>query len=253
MNSLSATRITQPIIRRMVAWPEWFVVFSGGILALDGSAKLLAILDKSQQLYFSEPIAGIEFRHLFIVLGIAEVLVACLCLFTKKRNLTLVLMAWLAANFLVYRIGLWTMGWPHPYVFLASVMKILDTSPIIADRIISLFAVILFGGSTTLLWFGNGNLRDFIKMSCLSCGGHIKFDSQNIGQKIPCPHCETTVTLRAGENLKMSCFFCKEHIEFPPHAIGEKMPCPHCKMDITLMEPPLRNRDPNLSILNSEP
>ena len=76
-----------------------------------------------------------------------------------------------------------------------------------------------------------------LKMPCPSCGGHIKFDTRNLGQKAACPHCQAMITLRKPENLKMACFFCKGHIEFPPHAIGEKMPCPHCKMDITLKEP----------------
>ena len=74
-------------------------------------------------------------------------------------------------------------------------------------------------------------------MSCPVCGVHIRFDERNLGQKIPCPHCQKAITLRKLDLLKMACFFCQEHIEFPPHAIGEKMPCPHCHMDITLKEP----------------
>ena len=73
-------------------------------------------------------------------------------------------------------------------------------------------------------------------MSCPGCGTHIKFASQNLGQKTHCPQCQTAITLRKPDLMKMACFFCKEHIEFPSHAIGDKMPCPHCKMDITLME-----------------
>lgn len=64
----------------------------------------------------------------------------------------------------------------------------------------------------------------------------LKFLIQNLGQKVPCPHCRNAVTLRKSENLKISCYFCKEHIEFPAHALGQKISCPHCKMDITLKE-----------------
>jgi hypothetical protein len=77
----------------------------------------------------------------------------------------------------------------------------------------------------------------FLKVSCPSCGGHIKFSIQNLGQKMPCPHCQTNITLRKPENLKVSCYFCKGHIEFPAHAIGQKLKCPHCHMDIGLKEP----------------
>jgi DNA-directed RNA polymerase subunit RPC12/RpoP len=66
---------------------------------------------------------------------------------------------------------------------------------------------------------------------------HIRFDERNLSQKIPCPHCQTAITLRKPDLLKMACFFCEENVEFPAQAIGEKMPCPHCNMDITLKEP----------------
>jgi uncharacterized paraquat-inducible protein A len=74
-------------------------------------------------------------------------------------------------------------------------------------------------------------------MSCPSCGIHIRFAGKNLGQKIPCPHCQTSITLRRPDLLKMACFFCHGHIKFPPHAIGEKISCPHCNMGITLKEP----------------
>src|SRR6267142_3585081 len=124
MNSLSSTKIKLKITERIASWPEWFMVFAGGILAFDGTAKLLAVLEKSQQLYLSDPIIGIQFHYLFIMSGIIELLVAYLlalplCLFTIKRKLALGLMAWLATNLIVYRIGLWSMGWYHPYPWLA--------------------------------------------------------------------------------------------------------------------------------------
>ena len=74
------------------------------------------------------------------------------------------------------------------------------------------------------------------KMACHSCGVHIEFAVQYLGQSIPCPQCQATITLRRPKNLKMSCSFCREHIEFPSHALGQNIPCPHCKTNITLME-----------------
>jgi len=50
------------------------------------------------------------------------------------------------------------------------------------------------------------NRRDAIeglmKMVCPACGGHVKFAVQNIGQQIPCPHCQASIILRKpDENL----------------------------------------------------
>ena len=74
-------------------------------------------------------------------------------------------------------------------------------------------------------------------MTCPGCGIHIRFALQNLGQRIPCPHCRKMITLREPDLLKMVCLYCKQHVEFPPHAIGQRIPCPHCKKEITLKEP----------------
>jgi hypothetical protein len=147
-------------------------------------------------------------------------------------------MIWLIINLVVYRIGLWTTGWYHPYPLLGNLMEGLNVSALIADGIVAVTSAYLFTGGIVMFWLELNLARTakFQKMSCPSCGGHIKFAIQNLGQKIPCPHCHKETTLRKPDLLKMSCFFCKEHIEFPVHAIGQKIACPHCKMDITLKE-----------------
>lgn len=150
----------------------------------------------------------------------------------------MLLVAWLAANLAIYRIGLWTMGWHHPYAWVAGLIAGLNISPRIADLIIGAISAYLLTGSITMLWLKRRTVQEakFLKMSCPTCGGHIQFAAQNHGQTISCPHCRKETTLRKSENLKMSCFFCKEHIEFPVHALGQKISCPHCKMEITLKE-----------------
>ena len=220
-------------------WPRWFMLSAGGILLFGGIAKLLEVSGNAQQLEISDPIFGIYFRHLLFCIGIVELIVACLCLFTQKTVLSLWLVAWLVANFVVYRIGLWTMGWYHPYVWLQGLMTTLNASPFLADVISLGGAVFLLTGSFAIFWVERQTAQaaKFQKIACPSCGGRVKFSAQNIGQQIPCPHCQIVITLRKpDENLKMSCFFCKEHIEFPIHALGQKIKCPHCQMDMILME-----------------
>jgi predicted RNA-binding Zn-ribbon protein involved in translation (DUF1610 family) len=243
---LNALTITKHFIRpsRLLAdWPKRFMFSAGGILALGGISKLLGIVGKSQQLAISDPIVGIQFRYILLAIGMAELSIAGLCLFTNKRKLSLGLLAWLVANYAVYRIGLWSMGWHHPYVLLGNLIETLNISPLMADGLVALSSAFLLIGSLTILWFGKGdqiplpnNTVESLKMSCPACGIHIRFDGRNLGQNISCPHCKSDITLRKPDLLKMTCFFCKEHIEFPAHAIGEKIPCPHCKMDITLKE-----------------
>jgi DNA-directed RNA polymerase subunit RPC12/RpoP len=76
-----------------------------------------------------------------------------------------------------------------------------------------------------------------IRMTCPACGGHVRFASQNLGQQIPCPHCQSAIFLSNPEEyFKMTCVLCKGHVEFPPHALGRKIPCPHCAKTITLLK-----------------
>jgi len=146
------------------------------------------------------------------------------------------LAVWVSANFLAYRVGLWTLGWHHSSEFL---FDPLGFSLEATDAVTSLLVVVLLigGGFALSIELRRAQTSEFIKLSCPACGNHIKFANQNLGQKVPCPQGQKTITLRKPDLLKMSCFFCQGHIDFPPHAIGKKMHCPHCNQDITLKEP----------------
>lgn len=229
--------------------PGKFLLSVGAILLLGGATKLLAVWQHPQALDIADPVFRLSFRWILALMGLAEIAAASLCLFTNKRRLSLGLVAWLTVNLVVYRIGLWMMSWHHPWPLLGSLTEGLGISPLIADSLIVAASAYMFLGSGVLLLGTDGRLARLIsarrgsdpkvmKMSCATCGTHIKFSLQNLGQVISCPQCQASVTLRKPEaNLKISCYFCKGHIEFPPHAVGQKLKCPHCNMDITLKEP----------------
>jgi hypothetical protein len=189
-----------------------------------------------------DPITGISLRYLFWTFGAIAVLVAFLCLFSERPARSVPWVAWLATNFLIYRIGLYVEGCHSLTGFLACVTYAFGVPAKAASVLVDVaFGYLLAGSYALLLWSWVRRLAwpagAFEKMACPACGLHIRFAAKNLGQKIPCPQCKTTVTLRRPDLLKTVCFFCQGHIEFPPHAIGEKIPCPHCKMDITLKEP----------------
>ena len=242
MNSPTAKSIhTIPGAVSKINWLELFILMAGTILMLTGTSKLIGVFSAAQSLDLAEPILGFSHRHLMLITGLFEVPVAFICLCINKPKLSLSLVAWLAANLCLYRAGLWMMGWQHSNGLL---IEPLGISLRVSDAILSIASFFLLVGSLAALLVKRktlsliqGSTSDSIKLSCPACGGHVKFASQNIGQKIPCPHCQTIIKLRKPDLLKMSCFFCQEHIEFPSHCIGEKMPCPHCNKDITLMEP----------------
>jgi hypothetical protein len=136
-------------------WGRWFMLSAGGILMFGGITKLLNVIEKTQQLDISSPIVLISFRQLLLCIGIVELIVACLCLFTNKRALSLVLITWLVTIYGIYRVSLWTMGWYHPYPLLANLMETLNISPFMADGLAAAGSAFLFIGSVRILWIEN--------------------------------------------------------------------------------------------------
>jgi hypothetical protein len=213
-----------------------FALGVGGILLFVSLAEITGALGTSQVLNMSDPVFNVPVRYLMLTLATMSLPVACLCLFTQRTKLGLMLALWVAVNFIVYRLGLWSMGLRHTSGFLISPLGL---SLPVTDRLMCASAIGVLLAGVAGLWLGKPRKArvEMFKMACPACGTHIQFASPNLGRKIPCPQCQVTITLRKPDLLKMACFFCHEHIEFPAHAIGEKMPCPHCKMDITLKEP----------------
>jgi hypothetical protein len=225
-----------------------FTHSAGALLLAAASALFLINLTGPPNLVMPrDPITGISFRYLFWGIGAVAVLVACLCLFSERPGRSIPWVAWLATNYLMYRIGLYVEGCHSLTGFLACATYAFALPAKAASLLVDMaFTYLLIGGYGLILWHWlrsptnpllHRSTTPSLKMACPACGLHIRFAAQNLGQQVPCPQCKTTVTLRKPDLLKTVCFFCKGHIEFPTHAIGEKITCPHCKMDITLKEP----------------
>jgi DNA-directed RNA polymerase subunit RPC12/RpoP len=249
MNFTAAIRKIIPLHNKMLMrkWSDGFVLSAGAILMLAGVSRVIQAFDGSSVWDMPDPVFGLKFRYLVLSFGVAELAVAFLCLFTTKHTLSLGLAAWLVLNLVVYRIGMWTMGWHHPWVLLGGLTDTLNVSPVVADSILAAIAAVLLFGSGSVLWSQRepGVVRsriqadsgETIKMFCALCNGHILFSTENLGQKIACPHCKATITLMKPKNLKTSCPACGKHIEFPLHGLGQKIPCPHCAAQVTLELP----------------
>jgi predicted RNA-binding Zn-ribbon protein involved in translation (DUF1610 family) len=223
-------------------WIKPFIYSAGGILLAAALIRFIIAAGNAPALALPEPMLGIPLRYAVLMVGGIELVVAGVCLFGKQVALQAGWLAWLAGDFLVYQIGLLCMHC-HPQATcigsLTDPLRLARGTTGIIMAFLPLFLLLGSFAAVICLWLAGRMPRTIatIKMFCSSCGAHIEFASQNLGRKIPCPLCKTTLTLRAPENLKMSCSFCKEHIQFPVHAIGQKIPCPHCGMGITLKEP----------------
>lgn len=223
-------------------WIRYFILSAGAILLAAALERFVIATGSAPALALPEPMLGIPLRYAVLMVGGLELTVALICLFGKHAGLQIGWLAWMATNYTVYRICLLTMSVHQQATCIGSLTDPLYLTRGVMGFIVGLLPIyLLLGSYSAMIWLWLEGRRakaaKYFKMSCPGCGIHIRFDDRNLGQKIPCPHCQTAITLRKPENLKMSCFFCQEHIEFPAHAIGQKLKCPHCNKDIGLKEP----------------
>jgi len=118
---------------------------------LVGSAKIISAFGKASVLDLPDPIFGASFRHIILFVGILEIILSSICLFTGKNDLSLYLVTWLGACFLQYRIGLAWIGYHRPCHCLGSLTDALHISDQTADRIATFLLSYLIIGSGCLI------------------------------------------------------------------------------------------------------
>ena len=133
-------------------WERRFILSAAVLLLVTALAKLASILGKAEILQTIDPIIGIPFRYLLLLAGLLEALVAAICLFSVNLRLASGLIAWLATNFVVYRTGLWLIGWHQPCKCLGALTDFLPISPQAADFIMKAVLTFLFVGSYTVVF-----------------------------------------------------------------------------------------------------
>lgn len=112
---------------------KFFNLSSAVILLLTGTFKVLGWFGSVRILDEFDPVTGVSFRSLFLMVGIVELGVATICVIWRARVVSSFLIGWLALNFLLYRIGLWSLDWHRPCDCLGSLKKYLNLSPETAD------------------------------------------------------------------------------------------------------------------------
>jgi hypothetical protein len=214
---------------------------SGALLL--GLALCLVLINCASPAYIfwpSDPVFSMSLRRLFWMTSGLTLAVSLVCLFDDRPSRQMYLLSALGSIFVGYQTLIY---WRSPGGLSGYLGGFSRTFGIPAQSVATFVAIfsgcLLIGSCVSLGWLRRvARLEEnFLKMSCPSCGGHLKFSARNLGDKIPCPHCKSVLTLRkTEENLRMSCFFCTGHIAFPSHAIGSKIQCPHCRKDITLQQ-----------------
>lgn len=136
----------------MVVLNRTFVLIAGILLAITGAAKIISAFGTQMALIQTDPLAHISFRHLLVLVGIVEIIIACFCLFTDETTFNNLLIAWFSTILCVYRIGLHVMGWKQPCHCLGSLADALHISSRTADIAMKIvLAYLIIGGYGILL------------------------------------------------------------------------------------------------------
>ncbi len=64
---------------------EWFALTAGMLLALTGMSKLISAGGNARILDIGDPVFQLPFRHLLLLVGALELLIAWQCLFRQER------------------------------------------------------------------------------------------------------------------------------------------------------------------------
>jgi len=150
---------------------RYFIVSAGLILALTGAAKVISAFGSAKVLALEDPIIGITFQHLMLMVGGLELLVAYLCVFSPAHRLSVAVVAWLATSFVIYRVGLAWGDYQKPCSCMGSLTDALHISPRMADTAAKIaLGYLLLGSYATLFWLSRqkrlvGNLAPTTSIS----------------------------------------------------------------------------------------
>jgi hypothetical protein len=134
-------------------WLKWFILSAGCILLITGLAKVISAFGTAKILDYNDPLFGISFKHLMLLIGVIELVISVVCLWSKWIRLQAGLLALLATNFWAYRIGLLCVGYHRPCSCMGNLTDALHISPWVADSMMKVvLAYLLIGSYGTLFW-----------------------------------------------------------------------------------------------------
>ena len=130
-----------------------FLYSAAVILVFTSVAKFVSSAGSAKILLQRDPITGFQFENLFRIVGGIEVVVALVCIFSKRILLSAGLVAWLATSFLAYRTGLVAVGYHRPCSCLGNLTDALHIPPQTADTAMKIIlAYLLIDSYATLFW-----------------------------------------------------------------------------------------------------
>ena len=136
-----------------------FLISVGVILFVTGAAKLVSAGGGQRALAVMDPLLMLSYKNLFMVVGLLELGISGYLLFKDAPSAQLPLVAWLSANFLLYRLGHSWMGTRAPCGCLGTLTASLGISTgTINGIMIGMMLYILMGSAVGMIVKQKGKL-----------------------------------------------------------------------------------------------
>ena len=131
---------------------RFFLYSAGFLLLVTGLAKIVSFFGKAKLLNAPDPITGIHFRYLLLLIGMIEISISIFCFFSRRLEFKAMLVAVLATNFALYRLGLYLMHYHSPCACLGGMTDAIGVPSAIADNVMKGVLAYLLIGSYWMLY-----------------------------------------------------------------------------------------------------
>ena len=132
---------------------DLFLKSASIILIFASVAKIWSSFGSMTVLRAIDPLTGLPFGQLMQAVAAVELLVGIFCLLSKALKLRLFVVIGLVNDFVLYRFGLWAVGWHKPCNCLGSLSDALHISPYAADTAMKIILAYLVIGSYAILFW----------------------------------------------------------------------------------------------------
>jgi hypothetical protein len=136
---------------------RFFIGSAAIILLLTGAAKVIGAFTGGDVLQTYDPIFGITYGRLLLLVGVVEIGVGLVCLCVQNPHLATSLVLSLALGFLAYRIGMQWVDSPKFCSCLGTFTGVLHIAPVTADfamKVVLAYLLVGSGIALFLLWKG---------------------------------------------------------------------------------------------------
>jgi len=128
-----------------------FLFSASLIFSITGIAKIFSSFGSAKVLLELDPIVGVQFRHLMFAVGAVEIGASVFCIASRRIRVAALLVAWLSCLFLIYRLGVWWVGWQVPCHCLGTLTDSVHLSAATADNLMKIVLAYLLVGSMVCL------------------------------------------------------------------------------------------------------